>query len=141
MSCPAQQLSISDARGLPPLALIVDDSPFLVLHLARQLAALGWRTQLTEGADDLAAMAASADFVFVELQRFQANCFQLTRALAAYCACPLVLLSGSGRGTDLQWGLRAGARAVLTRPVSVSALRTTLQVPDSGNEGGNGAST
>jgi CheY-like chemotaxis protein len=36
------------------------------------------------------------------------------------------LLTGTGRNTDRQWGLRAGASAVMARPVTEAALRATL---------------
>ena len=112
---------------LQPLALILDDSPFLALHLAQQLGALGLRAQRTASREELLTLAGSAAVVLIELQHFAANGFQVTRELASSCSCPIILLSGTGRSTDLHWGLRAGARAVLTRPVQASALHSALQ--------------
>lgn len=113
----------ADAR---PLALILDDSPFLALLLAQQLGALGLRAQRLADREELLTLAGSAVVMLIELQQFTVNGFQVTRELAACCACPLILLSGTGRGTDQHWGLRAGAQAVLVRPVQASALHSAL---------------
>lgn len=123
---PAGQRAANDAASAQPLALIVDDSPFLALHLARQLEGLGFRAYIPADAADLRERAAQAAVICIELQLFHASGFEVTRELAEQCACPLVLLSGTGRSTDVQWGLRAGARAVLQRPVHVEALRNAL---------------
>lgn len=109
-----------------PLALILDDSPFLALQLAQQLKDFGLRTHAPASNEELLALADSAAVVLIELQQFAVNGFQVTRELAAQCACPLILLTGTGRGTDLHWGLRAGACAVLARPVAPGALHTAL---------------
>jgi DNA-binding response OmpR family regulator len=123
---------VTDARpavGLLPgkaLALIVDDSPFLALHLCRLLQAQGFQVRVPAEAAELGALAESAAVIFVELELFQGSGFAVTRELAARCSCPLVLLTGTGRTTDRQWGLRAGARAVLPRPVTAAALEQLL---------------
>ena len=116
---------IAPAPG-KPLALVVDDSPFLALHMTRLLTALGLRVQVTGNAAESRALAAQASVVFVELELFHASGFELMRELAAHCTCPLVLLTGTGRTTDLQWGLRAGASAVLQRPITEAALCKVL---------------
>lgn len=109
------------------LALIVDDSPFLALHLSRLLDASGVQAHIPKDAAELRALASDAAVIFVELELFHASGFEVTRDLAASCSCPLVLLTGTGRTTDRQWGLRAGARAVLPRPVSAAALGDVLR--------------
>ncbi len=120
---PAQRAPDSMAR---PQALVVDDSPFLALHLSRLLTALGLEARIAADAGGLGELAGGAAVIFIELELFDANGFEVTRDLAAQCACPLVLLTGTGRNTDRQWGLRAGASAVMTRPVTEAALRATL---------------
>jgi CheY-like chemotaxis protein len=110
-----------------PLAVIVDDSPLLLLQLQLQLVTLGFGVTAVTDAARLPAPATGAAVVFIELQLMQANGFRLTRLLARCCSCPLILLTGTGRRTDLQWGLRAGACAVLKRPVRDSELRAVLQ--------------
>jgi DNA-binding response OmpR family regulator len=109
-----------------PQALIVDDSPFLALHLSRLLAAQGLHARVPADPGELRALAPEAAVIFVELELFQGSGFEVTRELAAHCSCPLVLLTGCGRNTDLQWGLRAGASAVLPRPVTDTTLRAVL---------------
>lgn len=109
------------------LALIIDDSPFLALHLSRLLEVNGLRAHIPKDAAELRALAPAAAVIFVELELFHASGFEVTRELAASCACPLVLLTGTGRTTDRQWGLRAGASAVLPRPVNLAALGEVLR--------------
>ena len=65
--------------------------------------------------------------IFVEVLQACGNGFQLLRELARTRACPLVLLTGTGRASDRHWGLQAGAAAVLRRPVDEAALRACLQ--------------
>lgn len=122
-------MSAASAPGFAatrPLALIVDDSPFLAAHLSSLLSSLGVEARVAENAAQLNTLAVEAAVIFVELELFQACGFEVTRELAELHACPLVLLTGSGRKTDLQWGLRAGARMVLPRPVTVATLKTAL---------------
>ncbi|MGV3591382.1 MAG: response regulator [Gammaproteobacteria bacterium] len=109
-----------------PLAVVVDDSPFLALHLARQLEECGFHAQISADAAELRRLMPEAALVCIELELFQASGFELVRELAEHCACPLVLLTGTGRNTDLQWGLRAGAGAVLQRPLCTSTLHSAL---------------
>lgn len=109
-----------------PLALVVDDSPFLAARLSCELSALGFEPRIAADAAQARVLAADAAVIFVELELFQSCGFEVARELAGQHACPLVLLTGSGRKTDLQWGLRAGASAVLPRPLNVAALQTTL---------------
>jgi CheY-like chemotaxis protein len=109
-----------------PLALIVDDSPFLSAHLSCLLLSLGLEARIPADTAELRRLAAQAAVIFVELELFQACGFEVTRELAQHCSCALVLLTGTGRKTDLQWGLRAGASAVLPRPVTAAALQTAL---------------
>jgi CheY-like chemotaxis protein len=103
---------------LRPQALILDDSPVLARHLQQLLGRLG------VGAD---VQAEDADIIFVEVLQACGNGFQLLRELARTRACPLVLLTGTGRASDRHWGLQAGAAAVLRRPVDEAALRACLQ--------------
>jgi twitching motility two-component system response regulator PilH len=109
-----------------PLALVVDDSPFLAAHLSRLLGAVGLQAQVATAADELKALAPKAAVVLVEVELFHASGFEVTRELAACCSCPLILLTGTGRNTDRQWALRAGASAVLPRPVTAASLFAAL---------------
>ncbi|HEY0963184.1 MAG TPA: response regulator [Pseudomonadales bacterium] len=126
LASPARRNAANAASMVQPLALVVDDSPFLALHLARQLDECGFHTQVPADAAELRALAPQAALVCVELEQFHASGFELTRELAEQCACPLVLLTGTGRNTDLQWGRRAGASVVLQRPIRAAMLRAAL---------------
>ena len=118
-------------------ALILDDSPVLARHLQLQLQWLGIGAELHTGAEaDVASSAEAAaqasihpevDVIFVEVLQACGNGFRLLRELARTRACPLVLLTGTGRASDRHWGLQAGAAAVLRRPVDEAALRACLQ--------------
>ncbi len=123
---------MSAARALEleaprPLALIADDSPFLAAHLQCLLLSLGLDARVPADAAELRKLAAEAAVIFVELELFQASGFEVTRELAEQCSCPLVLLTGTGRKTDLQWGLRAGASAVLPRPLTAATLQGCME--------------
>src|SRR5690606_34543336 len=112
--------------ALRPQALILDDSPVLARHLQALLQGLGVAAVLqAERPADLSAI--EADVIFVEVLQATGNGFQLLRELARSRACPLVLLTGTGRASDRHWGLQAGAAAVLRRPVDGRALQHCLQ--------------
>lgn len=117
-------------------ALILDDSPVLARHLQLLLERLGigadvWtearHAQAPGSGLALRAEAPPADVIFVEVLQACGNGFQLLRELARTRACPLVLLTGTGRASDRHWGLQAGAAAVLRRPVDEAALKVCLQ--------------
>jgi len=118
-------------------ALILDDSPVLARHLQLQLQRLGIGAEVKAQADVEAKLearveagttaAAEVDVIFVEVLQACGNGFQLLRELARTRACPLVLLTGTGRASDRHWGLQAGAAVVLRRPVDEAALRACLQ--------------
>ena len=109
----------------PAPILILDDSPVLARHLKLQLQALGLRPSIH--ADAASLPGPEVRLIFVELLQAGGNGFQLLRALARQRACPLVLLTGTGRSSDRHWGLQAGAAAVLRRPIELPALRRCLQ--------------
>jgi CheY-like chemotaxis protein len=121
-----------------PQALILDDSPVLARHLQLLLGRLGIGAEVrAELPAEVPATAAQAlvqdempdefDVIFIEVLQACGNGFQLLRELARTRACPLVLLTGTGRASDRHWGLQAGAAAVLRRPVEEAALRACLQ--------------
>jgi DNA-binding response OmpR family regulator len=108
-----------------PSALILNDSAVLSLVMERFLGGLGFRTTIVTvlpGQSELAA----CDVVFMELLLRDENGFRLVRRLRRCCRCPVILISGSGRRTDLAWGLRAGASTVISRPLSFNRLHEAL---------------
>lgn len=110
--------------GRTGTVLIINDSPVLALQLQRQLRVL----DVPATPVDLAhfrPLAANARLAIVDVQLLKGNGFAVARELAG-ASCPVVLTSGTGRGTDIHWGIGAGARAVLTRPVSSLRLQEIL---------------
>ena len=114
-------------KPLPPLALVCNDSRTLALQLCQQLEALGLNTDIAGSEAEVFAKAEASELIFIELQFSGSNGFQITRQLSGRCNCPLVLVTGTGRSSDLHWALQAGAATVLTRPVLSSALQLLLQ--------------
>lgn len=108
------------------MVLIVDDSPVLSLQLQRQLQALGVSATPVDAAF-ARQHAGEAWLIFVDVQLMLANGFAVARQLAA-AACPVVLISGTGRSTDRHWGMGTGAKAVMTRPVQLAQLQKVLDV-------------
>ncbi len=110
-----------------PTVLILDESPVLTLQLQRQLMTLGYTATSLVPISGFHQQLAHNSVVFVELMLSQNNGFQLIRALAILPHVSLFLLTGTKRSTDLQWGLCAGAKAVLKRPLTLAVLRDALQ--------------
>lgn len=108
-----------------PRALILNDSAVLSLVLERFLRGLGFRTSIVTVLPEQSELAA-CDVVFMELLFRDQNGFRLVRRLRRCCRCPVILISGSGRRTDLAWGLRAGASTVISRPLSFNMLHEAL---------------
>ncbi len=112
------------------MALVVDDSPVLALQLQRQLQSLRMRVRTVINASALDAATvldtAAASVIFVDVQLLHGNGFAIARRIAM-APCPVVLISGTGRSTDIQWGRGTGAAAVLSRPVHTAQLRVLLQ--------------
>jgi len=106
--------------------VVLDDSPLLASQLQQLVAGFGFAVETIQEPAVFAEVAATADLAFVEIQLLHANGFQLARQVRATGTCKVVLLSGSGRSTDLHWGLRAGAVAVLKRPLRPEQLRELL---------------
>ena len=110
-----------------PTVLILDESPVLTLQLQRQLMTLGYTATSLVPIAGFHQQLPHNSVVFVELMLSQNNGFQLIRALANLPHVSLFLLTGTKRSTDLQWGLCAGAKAVLKRPLTLAVLRNALQ--------------
>ena len=105
-----------------PLAIVCDDSVTLGLLLCRQLATLGYRVQYIAPEQLRLPLAENPALFCVELLGNHSNGFKLLRQLRRHHACRSLLLSASGRRTDIAWGRAAGADAVLLRPFSPAQL-------------------
>lgn len=110
-----------------PKVLVVNDSPLLAAELQQMLAGLGLEAVTLHEPELAPALAVDAAAVFIEIQLLHDNGFQVARRVRAAAGCPVVLLSGSGRATDVEWAVRAGASAVLARPLLLEALHWTLE--------------
>lgn len=117
-------------------ALIINDSAILNLQLGQWLQGFGFTARSTSAADGVLAFGSASDgnvwppglaLILVELAQAQGNGFQLLRQLQRLTRCPLILVTGSGRAADVQWGLQAGAAAVLSRPLTSTALAACLR--------------
>lgn len=105
-----------------PLAIVCDDSATLGLLLTRQLEVLGYRVQLMTPEQLRLPFAEVPALFCVELLGNNSNGFKLLRQLRRYHKCRCILLSASGRRTDIAWGTSAGADAVLLRPFGLTQL-------------------
>lgn len=124
-------------------ALIFDDSAVLVQQLSTLLHKFGIKgtqgntrggkhdlpKELPDGSPvaSLEECPEGLGVIFVEVLQAGSNGFQLLRSLKRQVHCPLVLVTGSGRVSDVHWGLQAGAAAVLTRPLRLAALESCLK--------------
>jgi DNA-binding response OmpR family regulator len=108
-------------------ALILDDSPILAQQLRLLLQQCGFTVVVATAPVDTKALPQPLALICIELLQETANGFQLLRQLSNNVSCPLLLLSGTSRSSDVQWGLRAGAAAVLTRPLTAAALEQCLR--------------
>jgi CheY-like chemotaxis protein len=104
---------------------VVCDSPVLSLQLCRQLTRLDCYCTAIKAETDPARLQ-DFDLVFIELMLLHQNGFALMRLLRTRLALPLVLVTGTGRHTDHDWGKAAGATAVLERPLADDAVAQVL---------------
>jgi CheY-like chemotaxis protein len=106
-------------------AAIICDSQVLSLQLCRLLSCLGCTAEIF-ACNPGRKLLENADIVFIELMQAGDKGFALLRALNTELSAPLVLLSGTGRISDLHWGKAAGATAVLEHPVEEAKLAGLL---------------
>lgn len=105
-----------------PLALVCDDSATLGLLLARELEMLGYRVKSITPAQLVLPLPEPPVLCCIELLGNNVNGFKLLRQLRQHHDCRAVLLSASGRRTDIAWGRSLGADAVLLRPFTDGQL-------------------
>lgn len=105
-----------------PLAVVCDDSATLGLLLARQLETLGYRVQSFAPDQLVLPLAEPPALCCIELLGNHSNGFKLLRRVRKHYDCRCVLLSASGRRTDIAWGRLSGADAVLLWPFTSAEL-------------------
>lgn len=107
--------------------LIIDDSPTDVRVFTTLLEKAGHQVQAVDNAGDGIAQvrAQRPDLVIMDVIMPGINGFQATRTLArdpATAAVPVVMVTTKSMETDRVWGLRQGARAFITKPISEREL-------------------
>ena len=111
--------------------LIVDDSPSQLEGLKRLVEKLGHQTlTAVDGAAGVeAAKRDKPDLVLMDVVMPNLNGFQATRAISkdpGTAHIPVILVTTKDQETDKVWGMRQGAKAYVTKPVSEADLIKVL---------------
>ncbi len=111
--------------------LIIDDSPTDVKVLTTLLEKAGHVVASAGTAEEgiAAARATRPDLIVMDVIMPGTNGFQATRTLSRDPdteSIPVVIVTTKSMETDRVWGMRQGARAFLTKPVSREALLGTV---------------
>jgi len=111
--------------------LIVDDSPSQLEGLKRLVEKLGHQTlTAVDGAAGVeAAKRDKPDLVLMDVVMPNLNGFQATRAISkdpTTSHIPVILVTTKDQDTDKVWGMRQGAKAYVTKPVSETELTKVL---------------
>ena len=111
--------------------LLVCDHPLLTALLQTLLDRAGLASQAvgSSAVHNLVTLAPRG--VVLDLVLVEVNGFALLRQLAQQLSCPLVLLTATGRVSDIYWGSNAGATTVLAYPPDPEALQAALQSGES----------
>jgi twitching motility two-component system response regulator PilH len=112
--------------------LIVEDSPTQLETIKRVVEGMGHLALCAENGDEAFDMAHSLkpDMILMDIILPGSNGFQTTRKLSrdkATSNIPVVILSAKDGESDKSWGLRQGAKAYLTKPVSDQQLRQVIK--------------
>jgi twitching motility two-component system response regulator PilH len=111
--------------------LIVDDSPSQLEGLKRLVEKLGHQTlTAVDGAAGVeAAKRDKPDLVLMDVVMPNLNGFQATRQLTKDPETghiPVIIITTKDQETDKVWGMRQGAKAYVTKPVSEADLTKVL---------------
>jgi DNA-binding response OmpR family regulator len=115
--------------GARPLVFVICDSALLSPLLLAACEAADSDGCLMADAESVLLWlehGAPPALILVELVLGCETGFGAVRRLRECGACPLVILSGTGRASDEAWGLDAGAIRVLSYPLRVESLRELL---------------
>ena len=107
--------------------LIIDDSPTDVRVFTTLLERAGYQVIAVSSAEEgiERARAELPDLVIMDVIMPGMNGFQATRTLTrdpVTAVVPIVMITTKSMETDRVWGLRQGARAFITKPVSEKDL-------------------
>ena len=112
--------------------LIVDDSPTELLALANMLKKNGYSVLEAESGESGVEIASreQPDVILMDIVLPGLNGFQATRQLNKARETehiPVVMVTSKDQETDKVWGMRQGAKAYLTKPVSEESLVDVLK--------------
>jgi twitching motility two-component system response regulator PilH len=112
--------------------LVVDDSPTERYYLTDILQRQGFEVATAENAELGLQQARQArpDLILMDVVMPGMNGFQATRALArdpATQAIPVIICTTKNQETDRVWGMRQGAAAYLTKPITAAELLAKIQ--------------
>lgn len=107
--------------------MVIDDSPTDRHILSRMLTKGGYQVGTAESGEEgvLKIKQYMPDLVLMDVVMPGINGFQATRMLARDDETrhiPVILCTSKDQETDKIWGLRQGARAYITKPVSIDDL-------------------
>lgn len=109
------------ATGNRPKILVVEDEPDVRAMVARILGTIGDVTQLTNGAEALAALraGAGADLIVTDLMMPQMDGLTLSKELKKdprLSRIPVLMLTAKSSPSSMIEGINAGARHYMTKP-------------------------
>ena len=112
--------------------LIVEDSPTQLETIKRVVEGMGHLALCADNGDQAFEMANALkpDMILMDIILPGANGFQTTRRLSKSpetAGIPIVILSTKDGESDRSWGLKQGAKAYLTKPVSDKELRAAIE--------------
>ncbi|MDX2464140.1 MAG: response regulator [Porticoccus sp.] len=112
--------------------LIVDDSPTEIHKLTGMLEKNGYSVLVAESGEAGAEVVKreQPDAVLMDIVLPGLNGFQATRQLSRSSETehiPVIIVTTKDQETDKVWGMRQGAKAYLTKPVSEKSLIGALQ--------------
>jgi twitching motility two-component system response regulator PilH len=113
-------------------ALVIDDSKTELMYMTGLLQSMGLEVHTAQNAGEAMQRLGEErpDVIFMDVVMPGKSGFQLTRNLrrsSDYADIPIIICSTKSEEIDKIWGLRQGARAYLTKPVSPAALRDQLK--------------
>jgi CheY-like chemotaxis protein len=118
-----------EARRIAPSVLIVDDNVRLAQTVAAYLEMQGFRAHPAHSAEEalLAAQRARFDLVLLDINMPGIDGLEVCRRLlAAAPAMRVLMLTGRDSAEDPLRAAAAGARGLLTKPISLATLREEI---------------
>jgi len=112
--------------------LVVDDDPYIVDLLSRQLKAKGFNVLPTTDPETAYTLAEKErpDLIISDIAMPALDGFTLLKGLKnnkVTCQIPLVLLTGSDKMADVEQGFTSGAQAYLLKPFDWDSAWPKLQ--------------